>query len=480
MFKNTLRRISRYGVISLAALMLVLSVFPIITAANERDPILAVDFEDGTMGGFDTRGEDAGVLSLSKDVARSGDSSLLITQRQRNWNGIALDLLPHISANVTYQFTFWVHSKNPETSEFTLSTQIGEGGSASYPNLVKRNFNADDGWVEMTAEYTYSQVNLDTGHVSVYIENNKVETDFYIDDFSLTIVGELAPWDPLTEPITATSPDRRGEFMGFDYEFWSERGDGTALMQLTGPGTFWCQWADAHNVLFRTGKRLGSVMAHEEYGDITIDYTAYFHIESGSVAYLTAYGWTQDPLMEWYVVEQHGSYRPGGELVDTVEIDGGLYEIRIATRVEQPSIEGTKTFLQIFSIRKEHRTEGTITLSDHFKAWKDLGLDVSGNLYEVSMCIEGFQSSGSGSLSRHILTIGDEVYGEEPEPIPMPTPDGTPPEDTPDPTQTPDASPPPDDKSTSGGGFPEWGMYLIIGGTTLAAVVIVVIMKKKK
>ena len=480
------RCISKSKVIALAAALLLLSVLPVVATAEE--PFILIDFEDGTISGFDVRGTESerergtGVLTASTEVAHSGDYSLLITERRQAWNGTAFNLLPYAEPNVTYEFTFWVHARTPDTSEFILSTQIGQGSGASYPNLLKRDISLEDGWVEMTTDYTYSENDINTGHITVYIENSLAEAEFFIDDFSVTITGTAAAWDPLTDPITA---NRIGTLEDFDFEFWSEEA-GHGQMQLTGPGTFWCNWTDARNILFRTGKRLGSVMSSEQYGDITIDYIASHSIGSGSVSYLTAYGWTEDPLVEWYVIEKRGDYKPagGGTLHGTVEIDGGIYEVWTDMRIDKPSIQGQQTFLQIFSIRTEHRTEGIITISDHFKAWEEFGLDVSGNLYEVSMCIEGFNSSGNGSISRHILTIGDEVYGVEPpdtappqttEPDPVLTPEpeqniGTEPVPMPTPMEDPDDS-----------GFPVWGIVLIIvGGLGAAGVTVIGIIKSRK
>jgi endo-1,4-beta-xylanase len=215
-------------------------------------------------------------------------------------------------------------------------------------------------------------------------------------------------------------PRRHGNF---NYEFWSQYNDG-GKMTITGETTFTCEWADAFNILFRMGRHLGSVRPYTYYGNITIEYEATHNILAGDVAYLCIYGWTQNPLIEFYVVENRASYNPGsaGVLKGVVEIDGGLYEIFEATRTNQPSIEGTRTFKQYFSVRIEGRTSGTVSLHEHFKAWESFGMDMSGNLYEVSLCVEGFGtgSRGNAEISKHILTIGDNVWGA---PSPLSTTD---------------------------------------------------------
>ena len=498
--KFSLSRISRYSALTLAVIFFLLAVIPMTTSAEDKTVVLEIDFEDGTISGFDVRGTErerendgTGILTVSTDVARSGEYSLLITDRQKAWNGISFNIAPHIKAGVEYEISFWVHAKSPDSSTFILSRQKTQFGPP-WDNLSQPvDIDVADGWVQMVATEVYSQSDIDDGYIIVYIENDTSDAEFYIDDFSVSALGGGAVRDPLTDPITADSrsSEKRGNFMGFDFEFWSEKNDGTTIMQLTGPGTFECSWDSALNILFRTGRKLGSINSHEEYGEITIDYTATHNIESGDVSYLTSYGWIEndhisndDPgwLVEWYVVEKHGSYRPpgGGTKQGTIEIDGLTYEVRTAVRRSQPSIKGTATFLQIFSVlvTGQHRTEGIINLTDHFKAWEELGLDVSGKLYEVSMCIEAYGTSGkgNGSITKHVLTIGDTVYGEDPNATPPPsTPDPTP-ESTPD---IPDDTLSPPDKPSSGR-FPEWGLFLIFGGVSAVAIVLALLYRKSK
>lgn len=227
---------------------------------------------------------------------------------------------------------------------------------------------------------------------------------------------------------------------GFDCELWSQKGnDGT--MVLTGAGNFECSW-DAFNILFRTGTKLGSTKTYEDYGTVIMDYGAEHNITRGDASYLCMYGWTENPMIEFYIVENHGTYKPPGGVgfQGTYEADGSEYEVYINTRVQQPSIHGTKTFEQYFAVRVDKRTEGTITISEHFKEWDKLGLDMSGTMFEVSLCMEGYNSAGNANIYSHRLTIGEDVYGYVTEkPAAAFVPPALPPKDRPGTTPQPAA-----------------------------------------
>ena len=205
---------------------------------------------------------------------------------------------------------------------------------------------------------------------------------------------------PTEEPAVITE-NELGTIDGYDYELWKDHG--TTDMTLTGGATFTCNWSEINNALFRIGEKFDCTKTWEEIGETTIDYGADYYPVGNS--YLCVYGWTREPLVEYYVVQSWGNWRPpGAAAIATVEIGDATYDIYETERVNQPSIDGTQTFKQYWSVRKGKRTEDTICLTDHFRAWEEQGLTL-GKLYEVALTVEGYQSSGTATIYRNDIRI---------------------------------------------------------------------------
>ena len=120
-------------------------------------------------------------------------------------------------------------------------------------------------------------------------------------------------------------------------------------------------------------------------------------------AYLTIYGWTTSPLVEYYIVESYGTHKPcsdnpEAEQKANMTSDGDTYEVWTKIRRNKPSIQGTATFPQFWSIRTNKRTSGTVDTGAHFKAWGASGLKLGRQNYMV-LAVEGQDSSGTAAMT---------------------------------------------------------------------------------
>lgn len=213
---------------------------------------------------------------------------------------------------------------------------------------------------------------------------------------------------------------------GYDYELWKDSGN--TSMTLNAGGTFECSWSNINNALFRKGKKFNDTQTYQQIGNISFDYAADYQPNGNS--YLCVYGWTVDPLVEYYIVDSWGTWRPPGtQSKGQITVDGGTYDVYEADRINQPSIQGNTTFKQYFSVRTSKRTSGTISVTEHFKAWERMGMKM-GKLHEAALNVEGYQSSGKANVYKNNMTIGGSSSGNQggsntPSPTPTPTPESS-------------------------------------------------------
>lgn len=198
---------------------------------------------------------------------------------------------------------------------------------------------------------------------------------------------------------------------GYYYELWLNDSQGKSRMNgsmtLTSEGTFSVQWQNCLNILARKGQAFNDAdsIKYSSLGKITVEFAANYNPQGTS--YLCVYGWTRDPLVEYYIVEKFNNYDPstGTSNLGNVNLDGSSYKLCSKQVTGQPSIEGDRTnFTQFWSVRSSQRTSGTVTISEHFKAWESKNLKL-GKMHEISFCVEGYDCSGSATVTKNILTI---------------------------------------------------------------------------
>ncbi|MDE6102365.1 MAG: glycoside hydrolase family 11 protein, partial [Ruminococcus sp.] len=234
-------------------------------------------------------------------------------------------------------------------------------------------------------------------------------------DFQFRVPGRQPLRQRVAGGVFAADQQELGNKDGFDYELWNQWGQGSVTMQVGSNGAFSCSWDGIENCLFRTGKKLEKTKKYSEYNGMYIDYDVDYEPKGNS--YMCVYGWTENPTIEYYIVEAWGSWRPPGatDSLGTVEANGHTYDIYKTIRENQPSIHGTETFYQYWSVRQDNPAQnnvkkeitGRISVSKHFEAWEKAGLDMSGTMYEVALNIEGYQSNGSANVKKNGLVMGE-------------------------------------------------------------------------
>ena len=248
--------------------------------------------------------------------------------------------------------------------------------------------------------------------------------------FAMAAISSSISWGQTVTCSNGTS-QKMGSAGGYDYELWSQNGAGSATMKLNvsaeNGGAFEVEWQGTINMLARTGKRWGSnsTVTVQNVGNITSEFDVEWS-STDNVKYVSVYGWgyyDQQDIpsgfsneIEYYIVQDRGSYNPtsGGKKFGSATIDGIEYDFYTTDRIQQPSLSGTSTFKQYWSIPKntsQHRTKGTISISKHFSEWAKVGMKM-GKLYEVaSMKIESYTgntgtANGYAKVKKNLLKIG--------------------------------------------------------------------------
>ena len=235
--------------------------------------------------------------------------------------------------------------------------------------------------------------------------------------------------------VLQTSPghtQETGTYNGYHHEIWQADTPNSSTMTLAdNGGGFSTSWkcgpnGSRGNFLARRGLFYGlnNPKHWQDYGGFSCDFDCEWSAGSSGNSRICIYGWTQNPLVEFYIIEDWKNWRPTSNNAKQVTIDGSVYDV-FTNPMNSYTIEGNKAFTQYISVRRNTRTKGTISVSEHFKAWESLGMKMGG-LYEVAFNVEGWESDGQANVKTNTMKTGkiDPIPDPVPEKLPEPDANG--------------------------------------------------------
>jgi len=177
---------------------------------------------------------------------------------------------------------------------------------------------------------------------------------------------------------------------GSYYQMWSN-GQGSACITLNSATSYTSTWNGIGDFVAGVGWNPGSTH--------TINFTSTLNA-SGGTTLLSLYGWSTNPLVEYYVEEDYiGSPNTAGTFKGTMTSDGATYNIYEHQQVNQPSIQGTATFEQYLAIRTTPTTNGTITTQNYINAWASHGMNLGTMNYQILATEAWGGASGNSNVT---------------------------------------------------------------------------------
>ena len=202
----------------------------------------------------------------------------------------------------------------------------------------------------------------------------------------------------------------QGTAGGLTWSLWSNAVNSAACITTFSTSAFSASWGNSGDFLARIGLEWGSGgKTYDQYGTISAQYAYTKTGTAGGYSYIGIYGWSNNPCVEYYIVDDSYGTFPfnayNSTQKGTATIDGEVYKLFANSTTGSggsrcPS--GTTSWQQYWSIRQKARQCGTITISQHFDAWKAASMPL-GNMLEAKILVE--VGGGTGSLNFPVATV---------------------------------------------------------------------------
>ena len=173
------------SIITAAALSLSVTASLPVSAADS-DYLLHSTFESGSEQ-WSGRGS-ASVKTVS-GISRSGESSLMASGREADWNGATVSLGSQFKAGQSYAFSAYVMTEDTTSPvTFYLTLQYKDGDTAVYPKIAE--ITAEKGqWAHLeNDDFTIPSEATD---IQLYVETKESKCSFYVDEAGQGAFNEI-------------------------------------------------------------------------------------------------------------------------------------------------------------------------------------------------------------------------------------------------------------------------------------------------
>jgi endo-1,4-beta-xylanase len=207
-------------------------------------------------------------------------------------------------------------------------------------------------------------------------------------------------------PHTGNSQGTAG---GFTWSL-SVTGSGGSITTYGAPA-FSASWGPSSgDFLARIGLEWGGAgKTYDQYGTISAQFSYTKTGSGGGYSYIGIYGWSNSPCVEYYIVDDSYGTMPfdvnNATLKGTVAIDGQNYKLFQNTTNGTGSSRcggGATSWLQFWSIRQKARQCGTISITQHFDAWKNAGMAL-GSMLEAKIFVA--VGGGTGTINFPVANV---------------------------------------------------------------------------
>jgi hypothetical protein len=197
-----------------------------------------------------------------------------------------------------------------------------------------------------------------------------------------------------------SSSNASGTAAGLNWSIWTNAGPGIITTYTT--PVFGASWNGSGDFLARLGLEWGnSGKTFDQFGTINAQFAETKSGTAGGFSYIGIYGWSVNPCIEYYIVDDSYNKMPvnPGSTTNkgTATIDGGTYTLytRPTSGTGGSRCTGVNSWTQFYSVRQTARQCGQISITEHFKAWAAAGMTL-GSMLEAKILIE--VGGGTGSI----------------------------------------------------------------------------------